>query len=144
MPNEYVARVQGAQGRLFADPQPTPDETSFQVDNTSSQYYDSPYYKLHKDEVQPVLTDVEGAMIGANLALCRRGNNAACDQAELIGRASYDRFGPGDPDSAYGPQFDTVFFRYMLQLSQRDHDRLWIPPITSVSWMNERAGLSYT
>lgn len=30
-------------GRLFADPHPAPDETSFQVDNTSAAYYDSPY-----------------------------------------------------------------------------------------------------
>jgi hypothetical protein len=44
----------GQQGRLFADPQPSPDEASFQVDNTSEQYYNSPYYLLHKDQVQPV------------------------------------------------------------------------------------------
>jgi hypothetical protein len=59
-------------GRLFADPQPAPDETSFQVDNTSAAYYESPYYELHKDDLQPVpqprvpdpridLTDVLGA-----------------------------------------------------------------------------------
>jgi hypothetical protein len=44
----------GARGRLFADPQPAADETSFQVDNTSTAYYDSPYYKLHKNDLQPV------------------------------------------------------------------------------------------
>jgi hypothetical protein len=47
-------RLRGAEGRLFADPQPAPDETSFQVDNTSQAYYDSPYYKLHRDDLQPV------------------------------------------------------------------------------------------
>jgi hypothetical protein len=41
-------------GRLFADPHPAPDETSFQVDNTSAAYYNSPYYLLHKDDLQPV------------------------------------------------------------------------------------------
>src|SRR5262245_6342694 len=41
-------------GRLFADPRPAPDETSFMVDNTSAAYYDSPYYKLHRDDLQPV------------------------------------------------------------------------------------------
>jgi Calcineurin-like phosphoesterase len=41
-------------GRLFADPAPAPDETSFQVDNTSEAYYQSPYYELHKNDLQPV------------------------------------------------------------------------------------------
>jgi len=47
-------KLTGTGGRLFADPQPATDEASFQVDNTSSQYYDSPYYKLHKNDLQPV------------------------------------------------------------------------------------------
>ena len=47
-------RLKGSEGRLFADPHPAPDETSFQVDNTSKAYYDSPYYKLHRDDLQPV------------------------------------------------------------------------------------------
>jgi hypothetical protein len=41
-------------GRLFADPEPSPDETAFMVDNTSSAYYDSPYYVKHKSDLQPV------------------------------------------------------------------------------------------
>jgi Calcineurin-like phosphoesterase len=41
-------------GRLFADPQPPPAEASFQVDNTSEQYFQSPYYLLHKAQVQPI------------------------------------------------------------------------------------------
>jgi Calcineurin-like phosphoesterase len=44
----------GVHGRLFADPHPAPDATSFQVDNTSVQYYQSPYYLAHKNQVQPV------------------------------------------------------------------------------------------
>ena len=51
---EYTARLSGTGGRLFADPQPTPDETSFQVDNTSKRYFDSPYYKRHSEDLQPV------------------------------------------------------------------------------------------
>jgi Calcineurin-like phosphoesterase len=47
-------RLQGVGGRLFADPRPAPDETSFQIDNTSDEYYRSPYYELHKDDLQPV------------------------------------------------------------------------------------------
>src|SRR5438445_9034841 len=49
-----AAKIVGAQGRLFADPHPPAAPTTFQVDNTSSQYYKSPYYKLHKDQVQPI------------------------------------------------------------------------------------------
>jgi 3',5'-cyclic AMP phosphodiesterase CpdA len=47
-------KLVGAGGRLFADPQPSPDETSFMVDNTSSAYYNSPYYTLHKNDLKPV------------------------------------------------------------------------------------------
>ncbi len=54
MAGEYGARTSGTGGRLFADPQPGPDETTFQVDNTSDQYYNSAYYKLHQALLQPV------------------------------------------------------------------------------------------
>lgn len=47
-------KLAGAGGRLFADPQPAPDEVSFQIDNTSDAYYESVYYKLHKKDLQPV------------------------------------------------------------------------------------------
>jgi hypothetical protein len=47
-------RLSGAEGRLFADPEPSPDEVSFQVDNTSAAYYDSAYYKLHREDLQPI------------------------------------------------------------------------------------------
>ena len=54
MAGGYGARTTGTDGRLFADPQPGPDETSFQIDNTSEQYYNSAYYKLHQSQLQPV------------------------------------------------------------------------------------------
>lgn len=47
-------KVQAPDGRLFADPQPGADETSFQVDNTSEAYYQSVYYEMHKNDLQPV------------------------------------------------------------------------------------------
>ena len=47
-------KLTGAGGRLFADPQPAPDEVAFQVDNTSAAYYRSAYYLLHRDDLQPV------------------------------------------------------------------------------------------
>jgi hypothetical protein len=48
------SNLQGQNGRLFAEVKPTADETQFQLDNTSARYYDSPYYLLHKDLLQPV------------------------------------------------------------------------------------------
>jgi hypothetical protein len=47
-------KLSGARGRLFADPQPAPGEIAFQVDNTSAAYYESPYYKLHRNDLQAV------------------------------------------------------------------------------------------
>ena len=44
----------GAGGRLFGEQQPGPDETAFQIDNTSEQYFQSPYYLMHQRQVQPV------------------------------------------------------------------------------------------
>jgi hypothetical protein len=44
----------GGGGRLFANPVPGTDETSFQVNNTSSAYYNSPYYLAHQTQLQPV------------------------------------------------------------------------------------------
>ena len=46
--------VIGAGGRLFAEVQPGPDETAFQLNNTSEAYYNSPYFLKHKDQLQPV------------------------------------------------------------------------------------------
>ncbi len=48
------ANLAGPGTRLYAEPRPSPDETSFQQDNTSGQYYSSPYYLAHKSQVQPV------------------------------------------------------------------------------------------
>jgi hypothetical protein len=44
----------GPHGQLYADPKPSPDENAFQVDNTREAYYNSPYYLLHKSQVQPI------------------------------------------------------------------------------------------
>ena len=46
--------IVGPKGQLYADPKPTADETTFTYNNTSAAYYDSPYYKLHKSQVQPI------------------------------------------------------------------------------------------
>jgi len=57
----------GNGGRLFADPKPGADETTFQVDNTSSAYYNSPYYKLHQNQLQTV-PPPQSANLNINLA----------------------------------------------------------------------------
>jgi len=44
----------GPEGQLFADPHPSGDESAFQVDNTSEQYYKSPYYESHEEQLQPI------------------------------------------------------------------------------------------
>lgn len=49
-PSKFI----GAGGRLFGETHPGADETAFQVDNTSEAYYRSPYYLLHKNQLQPV------------------------------------------------------------------------------------------
>ena len=49
-----VQRLTGPKGRLYADPRPSPDETSFRQDNNSAAYYKSQYYLLHKNQVQPI------------------------------------------------------------------------------------------
>jgi hypothetical protein len=46
--------VTGPHGNLYADPRNEPDETSFQVNNTSAAYYNSPYYLAHQKQVQPI------------------------------------------------------------------------------------------
>lgn len=57
----------GPHGQLYADPKPSPDENAFQVDNTSEAYYNSPYYLLHKSQVQPIPARRSGALPYLNL-----------------------------------------------------------------------------
>lgn len=44
----------GPKGQFYADPKPSTDENAFQVNNTSNDYYNSPYYEKHKSEVQRI------------------------------------------------------------------------------------------
>ena len=56
------ASIVGPGGQLYADPKPTPGEDAFQVNNTSDAYYNSPYYTLHKNQVQPIPPRRTGAL----------------------------------------------------------------------------------
>jgi hypothetical protein len=49
-----VKRLIGPSGRLYADPKPSRDETTFRQPNNSAAYYQSPYYLAHKDQVQAI------------------------------------------------------------------------------------------
>ena len=73
----------GTNGRLFANPKPGADETTFQVDNTSAAYLNSPYYRLHQDQLQLVpppgvspsnmnLADVVGAAMISQIQAARK------------------------------------------------------------------------
>lgn len=53
-PKPTTNNLIGNGGRLFADPKPGADETSFQVDNTSIAYFNSPYYLQHQNQLQEV------------------------------------------------------------------------------------------
>ena len=53
-PSPWTANLVGPAGQLFADPAPSPDETAFMVDNTSGDYYNSPYYKQHQNDIEPI------------------------------------------------------------------------------------------
>jgi hypothetical protein len=58
----------GPGGRLFAEPEPGRDEATFRVDNTSESYYQSPYFRLHQKQVQPIPTPRRGAPLQMDLA----------------------------------------------------------------------------
>ena len=77
---------------------------------------------LYKNSTQPIMSYVEGSMIGANLALCRSGDAAACANAERLAGAARTWWGD---KCDFGPQFDTILFRYMVQLSAYDKDPRW-------------------
>src|SRR5262249_31452569 len=49
-----IPKLVGPHGQLYADPQPTPGEVTFHQDNTSAQYYQSPYYLAHQKQVQAI------------------------------------------------------------------------------------------
>ena len=100
----WTRNLRGPGGQLFGDPAPTPDETSFQVDNTSEDYYNSPYYAQHATEVEAVpmgppaqpldLQDVLGAdflapMIAANrISFHAVGDTGASSTASISNEAT--------------------------------------------------------
>ena len=100
----WTRNLRGPGGQLFGDPAPGPDETAFQVDNTSDEYYNSPYYKQHENDIEPVpvgppsgpmnLEDVLGADFLAPIAAAKRisfhtvGDTGAASTAAISKEAS--------------------------------------------------------
>jgi hypothetical protein len=78
---------------------------------------------LYATREHPAISYVEGAMIGAHLALCREGYKRSCSEAERVARASYKRWGPKHRYNA--PQFDAVLFRYLVRLADYDGQTRW-------------------
>jgi hypothetical protein len=78
---------------------------------------------LYATRAHPAVSYVEGAMIGAHLALCREGSKDSCKEAERLARAAYRRWGPRH--RYHAPQFDTILFRYLLRLGDFDGDATW-------------------
>lgn len=61
-------RLSGPGGRLYAEPQPSPDETAFQTPNNSAAYYNSPYFEAHKNQVQPIPAPRKNVPLQLNLS----------------------------------------------------------------------------
>lgn len=59
--------IVGPGGRLFADPEPGPDETTFRTDNNSNDYYQSVYFKAYENQVQPIPQPRKGAKLQMSL-----------------------------------------------------------------------------
>ena len=54
MPSAFTSNLSGPGGRLFADPDPGQDESTFQVDNSTDDYESSVYYRQHMEQIQPI------------------------------------------------------------------------------------------
>lgn len=79
-------------------------------------------YQRNADD--PTVMDyVEGMMAAALGELCKAtGNHAYCTKAEQVGQASLASFGRS---LNWGPQYDVVYLRWMLDLYTLDHNATW-------------------
>jgi hypothetical protein len=78
---------------------------------------------VRSDKSPDAMSYVEGPMIGANEILCRKaGDSHACSRMEQMAERSLQGFGT---DLNHGPQFDSIYLRWMLQLYRHDGDSRW-------------------
>lgn len=117
----WTRNLQGPSGQLFGDPTPGPDETAFQVDNTSDAYYNSPYYKQHQNDVLAIptgppskpldLSDVVGADFLAPIIAAKQisfhmvGDTGASSTASISHEATVADAMAAETGSAAGPAF---------------------------------------
>jgi len=138
----------GAGGRLFAEPHPGSDETHFQVNNTSVAYYQSPYYLLHSNQLQPVpaptvnpprlnLTDILGGSIIQAIQAAKKitfhsvGDTGAAKQSGPATEASVADMMVGDVEAG-GLVAPAFFFHlgdvvYYFGESQYYYDQFYEP-----------------
>ena len=95
---------------------------------------------LYATKDQGVMSYVQGPLIGAHLALCKKGDDAACRKARQIAQACFEKWEGGSPDHA--PQFDTILMRYLVQLSAHDRDPTWYDWVRRVADRAERRSRS--
>ena len=118
----WTRNLLGPSGQLFGDPAPGPDETAFQVDNTSTEYYNSPYYKQHENDVLAVpigppsgpleLVDVVGASFVAAITAAKQisfhvvGDTGASSTASISNEATVaDAMAAETKGEGTGPAF---------------------------------------
>jgi kumamolisin len=145
----YLASIVGPQGQLFADPSPGSDEVSFQVDNTSEQYYSSPYYRLHQEQLQPVpapavmppvidLTDIVGPEALATITAANRisfhavGDTGSAQPGSIVNEASVADAMTAAVAGPIGPDTPAFFFHlgdviYNFGEGQYYYDQLYEP-----------------
>ena len=80
----------GKDGRLFAEPIPGADAIHFQIDNTSQQYFNSPYYRQHKTQLQPVPPP---RVSPPRIALADVMGQGASDAIQAAGRIAFHAVG---------------------------------------------------
>ena len=148
------SKLIGPAGQLYGEPQPSSDETSFRVDNTSAAYYNSPYYLLHQNQVQPIpapragvplqlkLDDFVGPQIIAaiqqagKIAFHSVGDTGAAkvDQAQTVAKALANQANVADAMAAdlAGPNPPAFFFHlgdvvYNFGEAQYYYDQFYEP-----------------
>lgn len=90
----------GNDGRVFGENRPGPDESVFQVDNTGIDYFRSPYYRRHREQLQSV---PEPRIQPPRLALVDVMHQNFIDAIEAAGRITFHAVGDTDAARQMGP-----------------------------------------
>ena len=66
---------------------------------------------------------IEGPLVEAHQVLCETGDQVACGRARELASASWQRF---QDRLNMGPQFDTIYLRWMLAYGAQTGDGRWL------------------